>query len=52
MFRLNSFLGLFVLLFIVWCLSGNRRKIDWRLVITGVILQFLLALLLIKTTIG
>ncbi len=40
-------LGLFVLLALAWAISEDRRRIQWRTVITGVALQSLLALLLI-----
>jgi len=52
MLRLNSLLGIFGLLFIAWLFSENRRKMDWRLIITGTVLQFLLGILLLKTTVG
>lgn len=35
-----------------WVLSDNRRKIDWRLVLWGVALQFIFALLILKTSPG
>ncbi|MDO5580441.1 MAG: nucleoside transporter C-terminal domain-containing protein [Planctomycetia bacterium] len=50
--RLISFLGIFIILFIAWCCSENRRKMDWRLIATGMLLQFAIALLLFQTEIG
>ncbi len=41
--------GLIIFLIIAWLLSENRRKIDLRLVIWGVALQFLLAIIILKT---
>lgn len=52
MLRLNSFLGLIAMLLIAWCFSNNRRKMDWRLILSGTALQILLGLLLLKTAVG
>lgn len=43
-YNLVSFAGIFVLMFIAWLLSSDRRTVNWRLIIWGVSLQFLLAL--------
>ena len=45
---IQSALGLFSLLFIAWLISENRRAVPWRIVISGVILQVVLAALLLK----
>lgn len=50
--RLISGLGLFVMMFCAWLMSSNRRKINFRIVIGGVILQFILALLILRTQPG
>lgn len=42
--KLISFLGVFALLFVAWLMSNNRRKVNWRLVSVGVILQLLFAI--------
>ena len=34
--RLISFVGLLVMLAIAWLLSENRRKMNWRLIASGV----------------
>ena len=47
--RLISFFGLLVMLAIAWLLSDNRRKMNWRLIVSGVALQVLLAVVLLKT---
>jgi concentrative nucleoside transporter, CNT family len=47
-----SFLGLIVILLVAWALSNNRRIIPWRAVITGTLLQFTFALLILKTPWG
>ncbi len=41
-------LGLAVLLLIAWCLSENRRALSWRLVLSGLLLQVLIAVLMLK----
>ncbi len=45
-------LGLVAILAIAWMLSENRRRINLRLVASGVALQFVLALLLLRTAPG
>ncbi len=50
--RLISMLGLFLFLFIAFLLSSDRKAINWRLVITGILSQFLLAVIILKTQIG
>ena len=49
MSRLISFLGLFVFLFVAWLLSENRWRVNWRLVIWGLGLQFLFAIAFLWT---
>ncbi len=44
---MRGLLGLAALLAIAWALSEDRRRIPWRTVIAGVVLQWVLALLLI-----
>ena len=44
---MRGLLGLAALLAIAWALSEDRRRIPWRTVIAGVVLQWALALLLI-----
>ncbi|MFN7333578.1 MAG: Na+ dependent nucleoside transporter N-terminal domain-containing protein, partial [bacterium] len=34
---------------IAWALSNNRRRFPWRIVLGGIALQFVLALVLLKT---
>jgi len=47
--NLISLLGLVVMIVIAWCLSSYRRRVNWRLVIVGVMLQFLLAAVLFQS---
>ena len=45
-------LAMAVILFVLWRFSPKRKSIDWTLVAKGVGLQFLFALLVLKTTWG
>ncbi|PLY01809.1 MAG: nucleoside:proton symporter [Desulfuromonas sp.] len=45
---MQSVAGLFVLMTIAWLLSEERRSVPRRIVVVGLLLQFLLALLLLK----
>ncbi len=47
-----AILGLFVMLGIAWALSTNRKAIRWRTVVAGTALQFLFAVLILKTSGG
>ncbi len=50
--NLISLLGIFVLLFLAWLMSNNRRLFPWRVALWGLGLQAVLALLLLKTPWG
>ena len=50
--RFMSFVGLTAMVGIGWALSENRRKVDWRLTVWGVALQFVLGLLILQTVFG
>lgn len=50
--RLISLLGLFVMIGVAYSLSENKKSIQWRTVIMGVILQMVFGLVILKTTIG
>ena len=45
-YNIVSFLGLFVLMFIAWLFSSDKRKVNWRLIIWGVSLQIIFALII------
>jgi CNT family concentrative nucleoside transporter len=47
--RLISFLGLLTMIALAWLLSDNRRKMNFRLILSGVALQLVLGLLLLGT---
>jgi CNT family concentrative nucleoside transporter len=44
----QGLLGIVVLLAVAWGLGNNRRTVNWRLVVSGVALQFALAFLVLK----
>ncbi|MFM8573377.1 MAG: NupC/NupG family nucleoside CNT transporter [Pirellula sp.] len=50
--RLIPALGLLVLLGIAWSLSSNRNRISLRIVIGGLLMQFVLALVVLRSEIG
>lgn len=50
--RLISLCGLFAMLFIAWLLSSNRRRINLRIVVGGLLLQFVFAFLILGTEQG
>ena len=45
---LRGFLGILILLFIAYLLSSYRKKVDWKLVASGLALQIVIALLVLK----
>lgn len=49
---LHGFFGLAVVVGIAFLFSNNKSKVNWRLVATGIALQFLFAFIVIKTEIG
>ncbi|MGQ9575145.1 MAG: NupC/NupG family nucleoside CNT transporter [Thermoguttaceae bacterium] len=50
--RLVSLFGLLVILLLAWLMSENRRRMNFRLIASGLALQFLLAILLLWTRPG
>ncbi|MBX2966458.1 MAG: NupC/NupG family nucleoside CNT transporter [Cyclobacteriaceae bacterium] len=48
---LRGIIGIAVIILIAFAFSMHRKKIDWRLVITGVLLQIVIALLISKVPI-
>ena len=47
-----SFIGIFVLLGLAWLLSNNKKRISYRVVIWGVLLQLIFAVIILKTAPG
>jgi len=50
--RAISFSGYFVMIGLAWLLSENKRRFPWRVVVVGTLLQFVLALIILKTKPG
>ncbi len=50
--KLISLFGLVVLLGVAWACSTNRKKFPWRTVVWGLGLQFMFAVIILKTTPG
>src|SRR5438132_1687669 len=50
--RLVSLLGLVVFVAVAWIFSYNRKLFPWRTVLWGLALQFIFALLILKTPWG
>lgn len=50
--RLTSLAGIFLLVAIGWAASKDRRNINWKTVVAGLSLQFLFALLVLKSAPG
>jgi CNT family concentrative nucleoside transporter len=46
----QSILGIFVLIFLAWVMSENRRKVRWKGVLVGLLIQFILVFLLLKVS--
>jgi CNT family concentrative nucleoside transporter len=44
-----SLLGIFVMVGLAWLMSSHRRRVDWRLVVIGLLLQFVLAAVLFQS---
>ena len=49
---LRGILGLIVVTALAYFFSSDKKKIDWKLVIVGILLQFVFAFLVVKTEIG
>ncbi|MEQ1905787.1 MAG: nucleoside transporter C-terminal domain-containing protein [Pirellulaceae bacterium] len=47
--NLVSLLGIFILLGMAWLMSSHRTRVNWRLVVVGVLLQFLIAAVLFNS---
>jgi CNT family concentrative nucleoside transporter len=50
--RIVPIFGLFFIVFICWLLSENRRAFPYKTVVVGMVLQFVFALLVLKTQAG
>jgi CNT family concentrative nucleoside transporter len=50
--QVRGLLGIVVILFLCWLLSTNRRSVNWPLIAWGIGLQFVFAVLVLKTPWG
>jgi concentrative nucleoside transporter, CNT family len=50
--RFLNFFGILFILLLAVLMSNNKSRINWRLVITGLILHSVLAMMVLKTTLG
>ncbi len=50
--QLISLLGLFVMILLAWLMSSHKFRVRWRTIATGMLLQFVLAVLVLKTSPG
>lgn len=50
--RFISLLGLFVMLAIAFALSNNKKRMPWRLIVTGIAMQAVFGLLILQTEPG
>ncbi|MCK5883085.1 MAG: NupC/NupG family nucleoside CNT transporter [Bacteriovoracaceae bacterium] len=50
--RLTSLVGLFAMVGFAFLLSNNKKKINWRTVVTGIALQIIFGLIIMKTAPG
>lgn len=46
----QSIVGLFGLISIAWVMSENRRKVSWKGILVGLLIQFILVSLLLKVS--
>ncbi len=52
MYRLVSLLGLFVMIGLAWLMSSHKRKLNLRIIVGGLFLQFALAVFILRTPVG
>lgn len=50
--RAISLFGLAVLIFMLWATSRDRRRVQWRTVIGGMLAQYIIALFVLRTGVG
>ncbi|OAA63094.1 sodium/nucleoside cotransporter [Cordyceps fumosorosea ARSEF 2679] len=50
--RAISLLGMAIILFCFWLTSNNRRKVNWRTVIGGMLAQYIIGLFVLRTGAG
>ncbi|KAH6565006.1 hypothetical protein BASA50_009413 [Batrachochytrium salamandrivorans] len=50
--RLQSYAGILVTIFAMWATSTNRKAVPWHTVASGMFMQYLIALFVLRTTVG
>lgn len=50
--RAISLFGMAVFLFVLWVTSKNRKRINWRTVIAGMLSQYIIGLFVLRTGVG
>ena len=50
--RAISLFGLAVIIFVLWATSRDRKRIKWHTVIVGMLVQFLVALFVLRSGAG
>ena len=50
--RAVSLFGLLVFIVVLWATSRNRKAIRWHTVIVGMLMQFVIALFVLRTQVG
>jgi CNT family concentrative nucleoside transporter len=50
--RAISLLGIAVIIFVFWATSRDRKSVNWRTVIGGMLAQFVIGLFVLRTTVG
>lgn len=50
--RAVSLFGLAVIIFVLWATSRDRKRIKWHTVIVGMLVQFIVALFVLRSTAG
>lgn len=50
--RAISLLGLAVCIFVLWATSRNRKAINWHTIIMGMLVQYIIALFVLRTKVG
>ncbi len=52
MYNFVSFAGIFVIMAFAWLISSNRKVINWRVIIWGILLQLIFALFIFVVPVG
>ncbi|NOZ38760.1 MAG: NupC/NupG family nucleoside CNT transporter [Planctomycetes bacterium] len=50
--NLTSLLGLVTMIALAWLMSSHKKRFPWRIVLSGLVLQFVFAVLILKTSAG